>query len=309
MNTKTPTPAIIPFLWFDSHAEEAMNFYVSIFPNSKVELLKKWPESSPFPAESSKPGTVMQGVFTLDGCRFHAFDAGPMFSFNPSISFFALFERTEEVDAAWRKLIEGGQALMPLDSYDWSERYGWVTDKYGISWQLMKGKLEDVGQRITPLIMYSGNQRGNAQKAIKHYMDIFGNASLDGVARYTEEDPAPTGMVKHAQFRLSGQVFMVMDNGTENDIPFNEAISFFVLCDAQEEVDYFWNKFTSEGEESMCGWLKDQFGVSWQIVPDYLNEKLVHGNPESAQKMMEAMSTMKKLDVASLRDAYNQKIH
>lgn len=306
MSTIKTIQKIRPCLWFDNQAEEAINFYVSVFPNSEISLVKKWPEKTPFPSESTKPGTIQQGEFNLDGCQFCAFDAGPMFKFNPSVSFFAVFETDNEVDIVWNKLIEGGEALMPLESYDWSERYGWVTDRFGLSWQLMKGELSDVGQRITPLIMYSGAQRGNAEEAMNHYISIFKNSSSNGVAKYEANDPGPEGMVKHAQCRLAGQTFMVMDNGTKNDIPFTEAISFLVNCKDQTEVDHFWDTFTEEGNESVCGWLKDKFGVSWQIIPEFLSEKMKENKPEKEQKLMAAISQMKKLDVAKLKEAYDQ---
>lgn len=306
MNVIKSPQKITPFLWFDDCAQEAMNFYISVFPNSEITLIREWPDKAPLPEESTKPGKVQQGTFVLDGCQFYAFDAGPLFKFNPSISFFAIFETVEEVDGVWQKLRDGGEVLMPLKNYGWSERYGWVTDRFGISWQLMKGKLNDVGQRITPLIMYSGNQRGRAEEGMDFYMSVFKNAVSDGMAKYDANDPAPEGMVKHAQCRLEGQTFMVMDNGMENDLPFTEAISFFVNCKDQDEVDYFWNRFTEGGQESMCGWLKDKFGVSWQIVPQFIAEKVNEGDLKKVRHMMAALSQMKRLDVAKLMEAYNQ---
>lgn len=298
---------ITPFLWFDHQAEEAMNFYLSVFPNSHVTVLNRWPEHTPFPEDSTQPGTVQQVVFTLDGFQMHAFDAGPMFKFTPAISFYVVFETVKEVDEAWNKFKEGGQVLMPLDSYDWSDRYGWVADRYGLAWQVSRGKLSDVGgQRITPLIMYSGEQRGNAEEAMNVYVNTFKNSSVEGIARYGAGEPGPEGMIKHAQCHLSGQTFMLMDNGTEADIPFTEAISFYVNCKDQKEVDYFWESFTREGSESQCGWLKDKYGVSWQIVPEFFTNKMTEGEPDKQQKMMDAVMKMKKLDVAKLKDAYNQ---
>lgn len=306
MNTTKKRQKITPFLWYNNQAEDAMNFYVSIFPNSEITLLKRWPTETPFPSDSTKPGSVQQGSFTLDGCRFYAFDAGPMFKFSSSISFFATYETEAEIDALWKKLSEDGEILMPLDNYDWSERYGWVTDRFGVSWQLMKGDVKEVGQRITPLLMYSGEQRGNAEEAMNLYMSVFENSSSDGVMTYGADGPAPEGMVMHAQCKLSGQTFMLMDNGTESVTPFTEAISLYVNCKDQKEVDYFWNRFTEEGKESMCGWLKDKFGVSWQIVPEFISEKVTQGEPQRIQQMMGALSQMKKLDVATLEEAYNQ---
>ncbi len=302
MKTIQNTQKIVPFLWFDDRAEEAMNFYTDIFPNSKIEFLNRWPEGSPFPSTS-----VQNGCFTLDGTTFHAFDAGPMFQFNPSISFFVIFETVEEIDSVWEQLIDGGEAMMPLDTYPWSERYGWVTDRFGLSWQLMKGKLDDVGQRVTPLLMFSGDQRGNAEQALNQYMSIFGHSSLDGISRYGKNEPGPEGMVNHAQFKLGKQTFMVMDNGTETEMPFNEAISLYVNCKDQTEVDYLWNELTKNGgRESQCGWVKDRFGVSWQIVPEIVSEKLVNGEPHRVKQMMETLWQMKKLDTDKLLAAFNQ---
>ncbi len=302
MKTIKNTQKIVPFLWFDDRAEEAMDFYTSIFPNSKINFLNKWPEGSPFPTH-----TVQNGSFSLDGTTFHAFDAGPQFRFNPSISFFAIFETVEEIDSIWEQLSEGGETLMPLDTYPWSERYGWVTDRFGLSWQIMKGKLAEVGQRITPLLMFSGDQRGSAEQAVNLYMDLFGKTSLDGISRYKPGEPGPEGMVKHAQFKLEGQTFMVMDNGTETEMPFNEAISFYVNCKDQAELDHFWDGFIKDGgRESQCGWLKDRFGVSWQIVPDIISKKIDHGAPDRLLNMMKALWQMKKLDIAKLEAAYNQ---
>ena len=195
---------------------------------------------------------------------------------------------------------------MPLNKYDWSESYGWIKDRYGVSWQITKDELKNVGQPITPLIMFSGEKRGDAEQAIDLYMSIFEDSVSDGISRYQEGDQGPYGMIKHAQCRLMGQTFMMMDNGTDKDIPFNEAISFIVVCRDQKEVDYYWNKFTKEGIESQCGWLKDKFGVSWQIVPEFLMEKVENGEPNRIKNMGETLYQMKKLDVAQLMQAYNK---
>ncbi len=305
MNNKI-NQKITPFLWFDDNAEEAMNFYVSVFPNSKINFINRWTEDMIHPEESIKTGTVQTASFSLDWMQFYAFDAGPMFKFNPSISFYAVFETVAEVDEVWSKLSEGGEILMPLDRYQWSERYGWVKDRFGVSWQIVKDELKNVGQPITPLIMFSGEQRGDAEEAIDLYMYVFDDSVLHGISRYGEDDLGPHGMVKHGQCRLMGQTFMVMDNGNVNDIPFNQAISFYINCRDQKEVDYYWNKFTKEGSESQCGWLQDKFGVSWQIVPEFITEKVESGEPARLKNMMETMLQMKKLDVAKLMEAYNK---
>ena len=297
---------IIPFLWFDGKAEEAINFYVSVFPDAEITVMKRWPETMTTNGERARQGTIHVGGFAIGGYQLYAFDAAPMAEFNPSISFFVVFETETEVNTAWSKLIEGGEELIPLNKYAWSDRYGWLTDRFGISWQLYKGKLEDVGLRVSPSLMFSGSQRGKAEEAAEHYMSVFQDAISNGMTRYGANEGGPEGMVKHGQFRILGQTFMVMDNENENDIPFNEAISFFVKCKGQQEVDYFWDQFTKEGEASMCGWLKDKFGVSWQIVPDFFMRGIETGTPEQTQNMMDALMQMKKPDVERLQQALNK---
>lgn len=268
--------------------------------------MRKWSDNVPLQDESVKPGTVQAASFSLNWMQFYAFDVVSDVQFNPSISFYVVFETVAEVDELWDKLAEGGKVLIPLELYDWSERYGWIEDRYGVSWQIAMHPLKDVGQPINPLIMFSGDRRGDAGEAIDFYMSVFNDSVSNGVSRYGEDDPGPYGMVKHGQCRLMGQTFMMMDNGTDKDVPFNEAIPFYLNCNDQKEVDYYWGKFTKEGSESQCGWLKDKYGVSWQIVPEFLTGKIENGEDERIQAMNVAMSQMKKMDVAKLMEAYNQ---
>jgi predicted 3-demethylubiquinone-9 3-methyltransferase (glyoxalase superfamily) len=292
---------ITPFLWFDGKAEEAAKFYVSIFKNSKIVTMKPWGEGSPFPKEQ-----IMNATFELDGQQFYAFDAGPQFKFNPSISFFVVCETEAETDDVWQKLVDGGNVMMALDKYDWSKKYGWLQDCFGISWQVSYGKISDVGQKFTPSLLFTGEQHGKAEAAVNFYTSVFDNSSITGILKYTAGENQAEGTVKHAQFSLSGQIFMAMESMPHPFI-FNEAISFFVSCKTQEEIDYFWQKLTAEGgQESMCGWLKDKFGVSWQIVPPVLGELLADKDPAKAKRVMQAMMQMKKIIIADLEKAYEQ---
>lgn len=284
---------ITPFLWFDQQAEEAARFYVSVFKNSAIEHI------------SHNGEAVMVVDFHLGGQRFNALNGGPHFKFNPSVSFYTICETEEELDATWKKLSEGGSVLMPLDKYPWSEKYGWLQDRFGLSWQLTLGKISDVGQRISPALMFTGDQHGRAEKAIGLYSSIFKNSETKLIARYEagDEDPA-VGTVKHAQFRLDGNMFVAMDSSHMHGFGFNEAVSFVVHCADQKEVDFFWEKLSANGgEEGQCGWLKDSFGVSWQIVPDALPELLADPDPGRAQRAMGAMMQMRKIDVEKLRRA------
>jgi predicted 3-demethylubiquinone-9 3-methyltransferase (glyoxalase superfamily) len=246
--------------------------------------------------------------FSLDGQKFNALNGGPQFKFNPSVSFYVTCETETETDAVWQKLSEGGMALMPLERYDWSEKYGWVQDRFGLSWQISLGKLEDTGhQKFTPSLLFTGMQRGRAAEAVRFYTSLFDSSSITGIMHYGAGEPGPEGTVKHAQFSLCGQTFMAMDHPMEEPFTFNEAISFVVNCNTQNEVDFFWEKLTADGgEESMCGWLKDKFGVSWQIVPEALPRLLSDPNPAVAQTAMAAMMQMRKIVIADLQKTNEQ---
>jgi len=239
--------------------------------------------------------------FQLAGQKFIALNGGPEYHFTPAISFFVSCDTGAEIDTLWEHLSEGGEVLMPLDRYPFSEKFGWLNDKYGVSWQLI---LDGSPQKITPFLMFVGEQNGKAEEAIEFYRSLFDNSSLIDVERYDENQPGTEGTVSHASFSLAGQQFMAMDSSLEHAFTFTEAISFFVDCETQAEVDALWEKFTSGGEEGPCGWLKDRFGVSWQIIPKALMEMLSDEDSEKAERVTQAMLQMKKIDVAGLRKAY-----
>ncbi|MBI5915620.1 MAG: VOC family protein [Bacteroidetes bacterium] len=286
---------ITPFLWFDGQAEEAANFYVSVFKNSKIKDVFR---------QGDKALTV---GFQLDGQHFTALNGGPMFTFNPSISIFTTCESVAEADAVWRKLVEGGQVMMPYDKYPWSEKYGWLQDRYGVSWQILVAHPANAGQKFSPCLMFTEAQHGRAEEAINFYTSLFNNSSIGGIARYEagEGDPA-VGTVKHAEFRLEGNLFMAMDSSMLHGFGFNEAFSLVINCEGQDEVDFFWNKLIADGgAESQCGWLKDKFGLSWQVVPTELLKLLSDPDPARAQRAMGAMMQMQKIEIEKLRQAAN----
>lgn len=288
---------ISPFLWFDDKAEEAANFYVSLFGNSKVVSVTRFGEAGPAPK-----GTVMTVKFQLEGQEFTGLNGGPHFKFTPAVSFYVACETTQEVDELWRKLSDGGNVLMELDKYPFSERFGWVADKYGLSWQL---NLTRFPQKITPCLMFVGEQNGKAEEAMSFYTSLFDNSSIDRVERYAAGEGGTEGAVKHGVFSLEGQKFIAMDGGTDHPFTFTEAQSFVVDCKTQEEVDEYWEKLTEGGQESQCGWLKDKYGLSWQIVPTVLIEMLQDKDPAKAKRVMEAMLQMSKIDIATLKQAYH----
>ncbi len=290
---------ITPSLWFDNNVEEAIEFYSTIFEDSEVLSVNRYGEGGPGPA-----GSVLVASFRLNGQEFIAINGGPHFTFNPAISFFVGCETEQKLEDLWASLSEGGSVLMELGSYPFSEKYGWIQDRFGVPWQLiLTGEL----QSITPALMFIGDQHGRAEEAMRVYTSVFDNASIGHVERYGAGQLLPEGSVMHASFTLNDQSFMAMDSGLEHDFAFNEAISFTINCKSQEEVDYFWERLIEGGgEPSQCGWLKDKFGLSWQVVPTVLIELMQDEDPVKANRVMQAMLQMTKIDIVKLEEAYTQ---
>jgi predicted 3-demethylubiquinone-9 3-methyltransferase (glyoxalase superfamily) len=155
-------------------------------------------------------------------------------------------------------------------------------------------------QKITPFLWFDGR----AEEAMNFYASIFKNSKIGGVARYGEAGPGPAGSVMTANFQLDGQEFMVLNGGPQ--FKFTEAISFFVNCETQEEVDELWEKLSDGGEKSRCGWLKDKFGLSWQIIPSALGRMLQDKDAAKSKSVMNAMLQMDKIDIQRLKQAYEQ---
>jgi predicted 3-demethylubiquinone-9 3-methyltransferase (glyoxalase superfamily) len=156
-------------------------------------------------------------------------------------------------------------------------------------------------QKITPFLWFDNR----AEEAVNFYVSIFKHSRVIGISRYGEAGPGPKGTVMTATFELEGQEFMALNGGPE--FKFTEAISFFVNCETQAEIDELWEKLSAGGEKGPCGWLKDRYGVSWQIVPTALGEMLSDPDPEKSKRVTQAMLQMKKLDINALRQAYEQK--
>jgi len=291
---------IISHLWFDGQAEEAAAFYTSIIADSEIGRVTRY-ESAGAQVSGQSVGQVMTVEFKLGGQTFIALNGGPQFKFTPAISLFVNGENREEVDGIWEKLVDGGFALMELGEYPFSERFGWVQDKYGLSWQV---NLAPRKQKITPCLMFVGKQHGKAEEAMRLYTSLLADSGIVELSRYGEGEGGDEGTVKQAVFTLQGQEFIAMDSGLGHSFTFSEAISLFVNCTDQVEVDELWAKLSADGEKGNCGWLKDRFGVSWQIVPTALGEMLGDSDPAKVHRVVQAMLQMDKLDVEGLRRAY-----
>jgi predicted 3-demethylubiquinone-9 3-methyltransferase (glyoxalase superfamily) len=298
---------ITPHLWFNKEAKEAAEFYTALIPKSKIQNIAT--------LHNTPSGDCDVVSFELAGQPFMAISAGPLFKFNPSVSFHLKCRTVGEVDAMWEKLSPGGKILMPLGTYPFSERYGWVEDKFGLSWQVILAGESAASQKIIPALMFVGKVWGKAEEAIAFYTSVFRNSpegskapegtKVDIRARYGEgEVPDKAGTVKYASFALLGLEFAAMDSAWEHQFAFNEAISFMVPCETQEEIDYFWGKLCADPHAGQCGWLKDKYGLSWQVTPTVLNEMLGSGDKERIARATQAFLKMKKFDIAALRRAY-----
>ena len=294
---------IVPNLWFDGQAGEAAGLYISLFANSKVGAISRYGKAG-YEIHGQPEGRTMTVEFDLSGYRLLALNGGPHFKFTPAISLFVVLETEAEIDALWTELSAGGAVLMPLQAYEWSRKYGWLNDRYGLSWQIMLGGLEEVGQTITPSLLFVDAQRGRAEEAVSHYISVFSNSGIDGIHRYGRGGTEPEGTIKYAQFRLNGEAFMAMDSAIERGFGFTEAISFIVRCDTQEEIDRYWQALSAVPEAEQCGWLKDRFGVSWQVVPGMLLDMLMDPDRKKVERVTHAYMQMKKFDIAALQKAY-----
>lgn len=273
---------LYPCLWFDGKAKEAATYYSSIFENSKII--------------SENPMVVF---FELDGMQFMGLNGGPQFKINPSVSFFVFADSSEDIDKKWNHLSADGSVMMPLNKYPWNEKYGWCQDKFGVNWQLMM--VPGNGQKIVPSLMFTQQQCGRAGEAINFYTSIFKNSEVQMISRYEKGEPDVEGYIKHARFTLNGQAFAAMESSGPHAFTFNEGISLVVPCDNQEEIDYFWSKLTEGGKESQCGWLKDKFGVSWQIVPAILGKLM--NNPARRERVMQVVMQSRKFNIDELENA------
>jgi len=280
LNKDAMPTSIYPCLWFDGQAKEAATFYADAFGRSSI--LKENP---------------MVVLFEIEGKVMMALNGGPDFKMNPSISMMVHRLHADDCRKLWSKLSEGGKILMPLDKYDWSELYGWVQDKYGFSWQIMASNNEN----ITPTLLFTGPHLGEALEALKFYTSIFPGSAIDFESYYPKESPY-AGNLNYAAFHLNQYPMAAMDGPNDHNYTFSEGVSLVVNCENQQEIDFFWQKFCNEGgAESMCGWCKDKFGVSWQVVPANMGD--IIANPVNGKRAMQKLMGMKKIDIQALENA------
>ncbi len=271
---------IYPCFWFDNQGQQAAEFYCSIFNNANITA------SNPIVTE-----------FTLNGFKIMALNGGAKYSINPAISLFVNCNNMVDVNQIWDKLIVGGKAMIEIGEYDWSKRYGWLQDKFGVTWQISYSENPEHQQHITTALLFTSNVFGQAKAAIDFYCSIFKAAGITQHIPYTNANELD-GKTLYAEFNLHNTPFIAMDGPGEHHYTFGEGVSLVVNCDTQEEIDHYWHSLSAVPQAEQCGWLKDKFGISWQIVPSILGKLM--SDPTRAQRVTEAFLKMKKFDIETL---------
>ncbi|HEY8928157.1 MAG TPA: VOC family protein [Mucilaginibacter sp.] len=296
---------IRPHLWFGKDkAYEAAEFYTSLLPGSAVDSKSKFGMGS---------GECHIAEFTVAGQPFMGISAESALKFTPAISFMINFDPSRDADAAkridevWAKLTEGGMVMMPLDRYPFSERYGWVADKYGLSWQLiLTNPAGEERPVIVPSMMFTGEVVGRADEAINFYTKIFKDGKRGNSMPYPAgREPDKEGTTMFADFYADGTWFAAMDSAHPHGFAFNDAASLLVPCETQEEIDYLWDAFSVDGKTGQCGWLKDKFGVSWQVASTAMLNAMRSGTPEQVERVVAAFMPMTKIDIATIQRAFD----
>ncbi|UTX52207.1 VOC family protein [Leucobacter aridicollis] len=308
------TQQIVPNIWCNRTAEEAGAFYATAFETTGFQassaVTARYPAEGLLDFQRDLAGEALVVDLLIAGTQLALVNAGPEFSPNPSISFMVNFDPLffgGDVDAArrgldtlWAKLSDGGTTMMPVDEYPFAARYGWVQDRYGVSWQLMLTRAEgEPRPLIIPALMFDGPAQNRAAEAAAHYVSLF--AGLPGGSEVGAQWPygAPTGnataeALAFGEFRIGDQWFMGSDNGSGVDHGFTAGVSLQVNCADQAVIDALWEGLSAVPEAEQCGWLVDKFGVSWQIVPANLGELM------EREGAYERLMQMKKIVIAEL---------
>jgi predicted 3-demethylubiquinone-9 3-methyltransferase (glyoxalase superfamily) len=290
---------IIPCIWFDGDADDAVAFYLTVFAGSRERGRSVYPNEGLADFQKDMAGKTLTIDFTIGDVRLTALNAGTEFEPNPMLSFILNFDPStcpaaaDRLDAVWQRLSDGGKVLMELGEYPFSRRYGWVQDRFGVSWQLILTNPEGEPRPfVIPSLMFANANVNRANEALEFYPSIFPDARVGNVVKYPEnQDLVVGGSVMFGEFAVGSQWFAVMDSPVAHDFNFNEGVSLQVECRDQAEIDYLWGRLSSVPEAEVCGWCKDKFGVSWQVVPAHLDQIMT---PTNFARML----TMKKIEIA-----------
>ncbi|WP_298041259.1 VOC family protein [uncultured Microbacterium sp.] len=294
---------IVPNIWCTRNADEAGEFYADALPRTTAETSARYPMELPdWQAEFA--GRTLTVDVSIDGFQITLINAGDEFSPNPSMSFMLNFDplmfdgsaddARAALDETWARLAEGGRIIMALDAYPFSPHYGWVEDRFGVSWQLLLTNPEGEPRPfVIPQLMFCGPVQNRSREAASFYSGVLPGSGVGFIAEHrVQTGPAEPGTVMFGEFRLAGQWFSMMDSAIALDYTFTPGISLEVRCADQAEIDEYWDALSAVPEAEQCGWLTDRYGLSWQIVPETMGALMER--PGAYEKMME----MKKLVIA-----------
>lgn len=296
---------IHPCIWFDSEAEEASKFYTELFPNSQILASIPYTKVG-FEYHGKEEGTISTITFELMKQKFIALNGGPIFKLSEAISFYVYCGQEDLFERLYNSLTENGSVLMPKDKYFWSEKYAFVKDKFGVCWQL---DINSIGseQKIVPSLLFVNDKYLKVNEAVNFYTSIFPDSKIIMKFPFPEQKGNQEEAILFSQFSLTNNIFNASSGGEiQHNFDFNESISFVVNCKTQDEIDYFWQKLTENGSEQQCGWLKDKFGVSWQIVPENLQEMFLNSDKIKREKIISAIFEMIKIDFERLKNIYEE---
>ncbi|MGQ7595731.1 VOC family protein [Streptococcus suis] len=288
---------IIPHLWYDTEAKEAVAFYVDLF-GGKLD----WT----YTITDTPSGDSDLIQFQLGDMTLAAISAGPYFKLNESMSLMVNVASKDEVTRLYQALSEGGRILMPLGEYPFSPYYVWLEDRFGLSWQLSYAPDLVKSYQFDICLLFSQEQVGLAQPMLDYYKDKLPQASVGQLSYYGEGEAAvEAAKLNYAELLIAGQKMIVMDHGYGGEASFNEAFSLMVYVDSQDELNFYYDLLSAVPEAEMCGWVKDQFGISWQIVPRMLMEAYDTASQETVKAVNDAVLTMKRLDFATIQTILN----
>jgi predicted 3-demethylubiquinone-9 3-methyltransferase (glyoxalase superfamily) len=289
---------IMPCLWFNDQAEEAAKLYTSLFKNSQILNTVRYGEG-PAQASGRPKGSVMTVNFNIAGYEILGLNGGPHFQFTPAASFMVACDSEKEIDMLWSGLSKGGLARMELGKYPFAEKYGWCEDRFGLSWQLIYDNDSVMEHKISPAFLFVQKQTGKAEAAMKFYTSLFSDSKIEMIERNDSGK-----VILHARFQLAGQNFIAFESPIEHDFYFNPALSLIVKCENQKEIDQYWNALSAHKESEACGWLKDKFDISWQIVPATMAKMLTDNDLARGERVMTEVMKMTKIDVSTLERAF-----
>ncbi|KJL22743.1 3-demethylubiquinone-9 3-methyltransferase [Microbacterium azadirachtae] len=300
------TQRIIPNIWCAGDAEEAGAFYASVFERASAQVVARYPEEGLSARQSAFAGQALTVDVSIGGYRLTLINAGDEFSPTSAISFVVCVDPRDFggdegaarawINRAWTALGEDGRVLMDIGEYFFSGLYGWVEDRYGVSWQL---KLMDPGAApepaIIPMLVFGGPLQRKAEEAVALYGELLPPSGIVRQVTYPVTEPPHVDVpITYTEFLLAGQLFASFDSPIDRDHPFTPGVSLQIDCSGQEEIDRIWSALSAVPEAEQCGWLVDRFGVSWQVVPAELGELMQR--PDAYAHLMR----MKKIVIADL---------